>query len=175
MENISISAACACGQGRPRTEQITALQQPSIACQLLLLTAEPRAGFSYLHTAGFWGRPLWNVCASSLVSHAERQEQLCFTLQSAKQMKNERVLHRLIQTLMLFRQHSALGRGRQNESVYAPSSQKSNHKWWNACPSAALFFSAVLNKDPVCLSLFSSLFFFPVCVVQWIHCKILAP
>lgn len=39
--------------------------------------------------------------------NAERQERFCFTLQSAKQMKNERGLHRLIQVLMLFRQHSA--------------------------------------------------------------------
>lgn len=37
MENISIAAAYACGRGRPRTEQITALRQPSVACQLLLL------------------------------------------------------------------------------------------------------------------------------------------
>lgn len=44
---------------------------PSVARQLLLLTAGLRAGFSYLHTAGSWGRLLWNVCASSLVSHAE--------------------------------------------------------------------------------------------------------
>ena len=46
---------------------------PSVVCQLLLLTVRLRAGSSYLHTAGSWGRPLWAACASSLVSHAERR------------------------------------------------------------------------------------------------------
>lgn len=49
---------------------------PSVACQLLLLTARLKADFSYLHTAGSRGRPLWNACASSLVSHAERRAAL---------------------------------------------------------------------------------------------------
>lgn len=61
---------------------------PSVAGQLLLLTARLRAGFSYLRTAGSRGRPLWNVCASSLVSHAERRAALfLFTIGEADEKR----------------------------------------------------------------------------------------
>lgn len=55
---------------------------PSVACQLLLLTARRRAGSSYLCTAG--SRGLCNACASSLVSHSERAVALFhFTISTA--------------------------------------------------------------------------------------------
>lgn len=62
--------------GDPQTEQITALQQPLSGVPIILINSKQRAGFSYLHTAGSWGRPRWNVCAPSLVSHAEWQTAL---------------------------------------------------------------------------------------------------
>ena len=77
MENISITTACAYGMGSPPMQsESQRSRSPSVADQLLLLTARLRAGFSYLHTAGSWGRPLWNVRASSPVSHAERRAAL---------------------------------------------------------------------------------------------------
>lgn len=108
MENISITAACAYGLGRPQTEQIAAPHGPSAACQLLLLTARLRAGFSHLHTAGPGDATLGRG-ASSLASRAAGPVALCFPLQSAQLMTNERGLHRRIQILSLFRRRQPSG------------------------------------------------------------------
>lgn len=116
---------------------------PSVACQLLLLTARLRAGFSYLHTAGSCGRPLWNVCASSLC-HTQRGERLCFTLQSAKQMKTERGLHRLTQILVLFRGHSALGKEGRTSVFWVKGCVLNSQKTHSEVARCLLFCSFVL-------------------------------
>lgn len=55
-------------------------RRPSAVCQLLLLTARPKAGFSYLPTMGSWGGPLGNACPGASYTG----QGLCFTSQSAR-------------------------------------------------------------------------------------------
>lgn len=63
-------------------------RSPSAVCQLLLLTARQKAGFSYLPTTGSRGGPLRNACPGA--SYAGRGLRFASQLAKQKEMKAER-------------------------------------------------------------------------------------
>lgn len=113
MENISITAPYAYGLGRPPYGANHSTPAALSGVPITLINSGAKGRLQLPARSWLGGKATLECVCLQPVTCRESRAAL-FHFKSAKQMRDERGLHRLLQILTLFRRHSALRRGRQN-------------------------------------------------------------